>query len=461
MFTKKIISAFIVIVASGLTLLAGCGGGDTAEVTETPTASATLVSGTLEPSPTSAPEEESDSSGGEVLIEASRTPEPTATPGLVTGVVDEIAATTGLDEITIFGLSGADWINLVISILIVVVGIYVGTWLVMFLLRQIVKRTPTEYDDQFLDLVKGQIRAFVVVFFADWAATRLQFVSEDLTILLNDVVFLLYLTITFSILWKFVDFGVSEYVKAKTAGKEVDAEKQKTLSTLFLRAGQIVIIVTYVAMLLTHWGINITAAMTALGIGGLALSLAAQDTLADMISGFIIMLDQPFRIGDRIEISGLDTWGDVVEIGTRTTKIRTRDNRLVIVPNSKISNSQVVNYTYPDPRYRVQIDIGIGYGMDIEKTRKIIIDAVEKVDGILKDKPVDALYNEMGDSSMIFRVRWWIESYEDTRRIYDRVNTALQIALDGENIVMPNPISDVNFKIDREDADRLAQSFGD
>ena len=331
----------------------------------------------------------------------------------------------------------------------------------MFLLRQIVKRTPTEYDDQFLDLVKGQIRAFVVVFFADWAATRLQFVSEDLTILLNDVVFLLYLTITFSILWKFVDFSVSEYVKAKTAGKDVDEEKQKTLSTLFLRAGQIVIIVTYVAMLLTHWGINITAAMTALGIGGLALSLAAQDTLADMISGFIIMLDQPFRIGDRIEISGLDTWGDVVEIGTRTTKIRTRDNRLVIVPNSKISNNQVVNYTYPDPRYRVQIDIGIGYGMDIEKTRKIIIDAVEKVDGILKDKPVDALYNEMGDSSMIFRERWWIESYEDTRRIYDRVNTALQIALDGENIVMPNPISDVNFKIDREDADRLAQSFGD
>ena len=62
---------------------------------------------------------------------------------------------------------------------------------------------------------------------------------------------------------------------------------------------------------------------------------------------------------------------------------------------------------------------------------------------------------------MIFRVRWWIESYEDTRRIYDRVNTALQIALDGENIVMPNPTSDVNFKIDKEYADRLAQSFGD
>ena len=137
----------------------------------------------------------------------------------------------------------------------------------------------------------------------------------------------------------------------------------------------------------------------------------------------------------------------------------TRDNRLVIIPNSTIADSQVVNYTFPDPRYRVQTDIGIGYGMDIEKTRRIIVDTVSKVEGVLKDKPVDALYNEMGDSSMIFRVRWWIESYEDTRHIYDRVNTALQAALDGASIEMPFPTHDMNFKIDPEDADRLSQAF--
>ena len=81
-------------------------------------------------------------------------------------------------------------------------------------------------------------------------------------------------------------------------------------------------------------------------------------------------MDQPFRIGHRIEIEEIDTWGDVVEIGTRTTKIRTRDNRMVIVPNSTIGNNQVVNYTFPDPRYRIQVDIGIGYGTDIKTVRK-------------------------------------------------------------------------------------------
>jgi small-conductance mechanosensitive channel len=120
------------------------------------------------------------------------------------------------------------------------------------------------------------------------------------------------------------------------------------------------------------------------------------------------------------------------------------------VPNSTIGKSQVVNYTYPDPHYRVQMDIGIGYGMDIEQTQQIIIDTVGQVDGVLQDKPVDALYSEMGNSTMIFRVRWWIESVEDTRPIFNRVNTALQHALDKAGIEMPFTTYDLNVKFDHE-----------
>ena len=222
---------------------------------------------------------------------------------------------------------------------------------------------------------------------------------------------------------------------------------------------QIVLIVLFATVLLGLFGISIGVAAAALGLGGLAISLAAQDTLADTISGFTILIDRPFRIGDRIEISGLGTWGDVIEIGTRTTRIRTRDNRMVIVPNSTIAKSQVVNYTFPDPRYRVQMDITISHGMDIEKTRRIIVDTVSQVQGVLKDRPVDALYNEMGESAMSFRVRWWIESYEDTRRVYDRVNTALRVALDEASIKMPISTYVMDLKISPENADRLSQAF--
>jgi small-conductance mechanosensitive channel len=188
----------------------------------------------------------------------------------------------------------------------------------------------------------------------------------------------------------------------------------------------------------------------ALGIGGLALSLAAQDTIANAIAGFVILVDQPFRIGDRIEIQEEHTWGDVVDIGLRTTRIRTRDNRLVIVPNSTISENQVINYSYPDPRYRIQTHVGIAYGTDIERARSLIIDTVRQIEGVLHDKSVEALYVERGDSAMVFRVRWWIESYVDTRRMFDRMHTALQKALDEAGIECPFPTQTLRVHTESE-----------
>jgi small-conductance mechanosensitive channel len=168
--------------------------------------------------------------------------------------------------------------------------------------------------------------------------------------------------------------------------------------------------------------------------------------LADTVSGFVIMVDRPFRIGDRIEIQELDTWGDVIDIGLRSSRIRTRDNRMVIVPNSVIGKSLIVNHCYPDTQYRIQIRIGVAYGTDLELARRTMIEAVGGVEGVLPDRPVEALFLEFGDSALIFRVRWWLESYEDTRRMFDRVNTALYNALNDAGIELPNPQLDVHHK---------------
>ena len=91
--------------------------------------------------------------------------------------------------------------------------------------------------------------------------------------------------------------------------------------------------------------------------------------------------------------------------------------------------------------------------------RRIIIDTVRGVEGVVPDKPVDALYVEMGDSAMIFRVRWWIESYVDTRRIFDRVHTVLQQVLDASGVDMPYPTQNFNLQVEGDTAGRLAQAF--
>jgi small-conductance mechanosensitive channel len=443
----------LIVVVSVILLSVWVAGEEQPPATPTASVTATLGSAALTPEPAAAPEGESVPTEGIVEAIASRTPEPSPTPGLVQEVISEFSSQTGLNQVTFLGLSGEDWINLGISLLIVLVGYLVAGWIVKVLLPQFLKRTTTEVDDAFLEKVGTELRWMLTLLPIQFAIERLQFIPDQARTTLNDIYFVLYLSIIFYILWKLLDFAIEWY---QPDTKE-EKDRYATLVTVIRRGGRITIVFLYLSFLLTHFGLDISAVLAAAGILGLAFSLAAQDTLADAISGIVILIDQPFRIGDRIEIESLGTWGDVVDIGTRTTRIRTRDNRMVIVPNSTIGSSQVVNYTYPDPQYRVQVDIGIGYGQDVEKVRQVIIEAVRHVEGVLPDKPVDALYNEMGDSWMTFRVRWWIESYEDTRRIYDRVNTALQHALDEAGIDSPFNTLDINIKLGPEQLDRLTR----
>jgi small-conductance mechanosensitive channel len=454
---KAKIITLIVLLALSLFFLAAC------VIEEVPDEATQVPTATVIPSATSEPIGDQEEATGEeaaanvVEVVASRTPQPTATPGPIDEVVSNIAETTGLDRVAIFGLTGEDWVNLAISIIFVLlVGYVLASWLVRGALRWLVKRTQTDFDDRLLEATNREIRWLVTLIAAKYATDRLQFISVGLKTLISDLYFVLFVTLIFVILWRFLDFAVEWYFA--TRDMVDDAEKGITIEALVRRMGQIVLVVGYALIVFDHFGIDLVVAMAALGIGGLALSLAAQDTLSDAISGIVIMIDRPFRIGDRIEIQGLGTWGDVVEVGIRTTKIHTRDNRLVIVPNSTIGNNQVINYTFPDPQYRVQMDIGVGYGQDVEEVRRIILTTLRDVDGILSDRPVDALYIEMGESTMIFRVRWWIESYEDTRRVYDRVNTALQQALDEAGIETAYHTFDINVKLGAEDLVRLAGS---
>jgi len=443
-------------------LLAACGGAAPEETAEpVPTSTAIAEVEPPEPEATSPPEDEGSAAGdtpvlGEVL--ETRTPEPTATPGQITRAVTQFTARTdlGLSRTSFLGLATDDWINLGISVLFVLAGYVIGTWLIRRLVPQVVRRTPTELDDRLLEVSGPQVRWLVVIFALQFATQRLIFLSAELKAILGDVYFVAVLWLCVVVVWKLI--GLAHEWYRQELAQEGRAEELDPVLVLLTRLGYFSVVMIGLTILLSYFGINVTALVATLGILGLALSLAAQDTLSDAISGFIILADQPFRIGDRIEIQGEGTWGDVTEIGLRTTRIRTRDNRMVIVPNSLIGKNQVINYTFPDPRYRIQTHVGVAYGTDIETARRVLIDAVRGVEGVLPDKPVDALYNEMGDSAMIFRVRWWIGSYEDTRRVIDRVHTALQEALDVAGIVSPYPTQSLNLHFDPETTERHLQS---
>jgi small-conductance mechanosensitive channel len=453
----KSIPILLLVVIALTVLLAACGGATRTE-TPLPTSTPILPEKTPESEPVSAVEDEQTGVTALEEIVATRAPQPTATPDWIAREVTELVESTRLSGTTFLGLTADNWINLGISLLIIVIGYAIGAILTRgWAARWVTRYTSPEFADVLQDDIAPRLKWLIVIPAFYLATIRLDFISVGLKRLLGDIYFVLSLILATLIVWSLLDLAYGYYLQK--AAKEGREEQLHPILLLLRRITSISIIAIAVYILFAHFGVNITALLAAFGIAGLALSLAAQDTLADAISGFIILADQPYRVGDRIEIQNEGTWGDVVDIGLRTTRIRTRDNRMVIVPNSVISKNQVINYTFPDPRYRIQIHIGIGYGSKIEEVRQLIIETVRQVDGVLPDKPVDSLYIEMGDSAMIFRVRWWIESYEDTRQMFDRVNTALQEAFDAHGIHTPYPIHTMNLQVDKDTAANLSEAF--
>jgi small-conductance mechanosensitive channel len=433
---------FLLLFASVLVslFLTSCGPTEPTSIIPTLTPSSTH---TYTPEPaTATPEPESEGEEDGILL-PSATPGPTVTPGVVTELISDFTAATGLSNKTFLWVDVEDWLDLGVSVLMaLVIGLLLSR-LVYFGLEKAAARTETKYDDAFLKIIRHQISIIFVVSGLHIGFLRLPFIDVTLKQWFTQSFIAVYVITATIILWRLIDLLVEWY--QTEVEPERDPNQTDTLLILLHRIARVLLVSISAIMLLSLYNINVNALIAALGVGGLAISLAAQDTLSNVIAGVMIMIDQPFRVGDRIEIQGLGTWGDVVDIGLRTTRIRTRDNRLVIVPNNSIATDQVVNYTYPDPQYRIQIEIGVGYGQDIEDVRQVIIDAVSNVEGVLPNKPVDALYVEMGPSAMTFRVRWWIESFVDTRRMFDRVNTALQKALDEAKVLMPFDTMDINI----------------
>ena len=379
----------------------------------------------------------------ETPIIVTSTPRPTREPGVVDEAVSTVASATNLDQVTFLGLTGEDWINVIISIITILIGYLLTTFIFMRILRWLVSKTPTKFDDAFLDTIQSPLRFFVLVLFIQVSILRLTFLDEGVVRFLDNIFFILYLSILLLIIWRLIGFSLDWYQQHVTpTGEEQEARREKTLP-LIRRVLHIIWIVIVFMMALSYWNINITALIAIIGIGGLAVSLAAQDTINDFINGILIWLDRPFRIGDRIEIQGEETWGDVIDIGARTTRIRTRENVLVIVPNSVIGKNQVINYTYPDPTYRTEVEFQLDYKEDLEKVRRVVVKAVRGVEGVIGDEQVDALFRDFGHSTIIFRVRWWIDSYSDAYLISDKVNSAILDALHEAEIEIAVPIQEI------------------
>lgn len=217
---------------------------------------------------------------------------------------------------------------------------------------------------------------------------------------------------------------------------------------------------TFVAIAVIFPGVTAATLISGLGIGGLAVGFAFQDIFQNLLAGILILLRQPFQTGDEI-VSG-DYIGTVEAIETRATLLRTYDGRRVIIPNSQIYTEPVTVITAYN-MVRSQYDVGIGYGDDIETAKRIALEAVHNLDGVLEDPAPDVLTWDLAGSSVNLRVRWWSSPIRtDVTALRDAVLQAVSDALSraGVDLPFPTQVTLWHDQTDETDGDRARQREG-
>lgn len=196
------------------------------------------------------------------------------------------------------------------------------------------------------------------------------------------------------------------------------------------------------AMALGEMGKDITALVATASVASLAVALAAQDTLANMISGIMIMIDRPFRVGDRIEFRD-GKIGDVLEVGIRSTRILSIDNHVLVVPNKDLANERIINHKVMDPRIRLVQRFSVAYSSDMEQVRRLVLDVVRRSAHIHHNPAPQVLLLEFADSGLQCELRCWVMHYSDYWTAKDEVNRAIKSAFEEHGISIPFPQQEV------------------
>lgn len=203
-----------------------------------------------------------------------------------------------------------------------------------------------------------------------------------------------------------------------------------------------IVVIIALIFVLGELGVNVTAALAGVGVIGLAIGFAAQQTLANIFSGFGIFIDDLYRKGHWIKIG--EHYGEVVDISLRTTKIRTLDNTVISVPNSNVSTSPIVNFSEQGV-LRITTTVRIPYTESVEYTRKVLLSAVKKMKGVLKDPVPHVTVKQLGESGVDLYVRIFVAEPGYEQRYYYALTELCKSALDEAKITVPFPQQDIHI----------------
>jgi small-conductance mechanosensitive channel len=218
----------------------------------------------------------------------------------------------------------------------------------------------------------------------------------------------------------------------------------KGLEYALLRFIHYIILIIGVYIGLKTINIPLGAIVGLFAVIGVGIGFGLQNLASNFISGVILLLERPVKVGDRLEVN--DVWGDVKRINLRTTLIETPDNIAIIVPNSKLLENEVTNFSYGDPKIRLRIPVGIAYGSDCEKASEIMIQAAAENNRVLKNPAPKTWFREFGDSSLNFMLLCWIPNAVEKFDVISELNHAIDKGFRENGIEIPFPQRDLHLR---------------
>lgn len=210
--------------------------------------------------------------------------------------------------------------------------------------------------------------------------------------------------------------------------------------------GNILVYGGAVYFLFLAWQIDLTAWLASAGIIGIAVGFAAKDTVANLFAGVSILADSPYKLGDYLILDSGER-GYVTEIGIRTTRLLTRDDVEIILPNSFMANSKIINESGgPSEGFRVRAQVEVAYGSDVDHVKEVLLGAVEAIPRVLAEPAPRVRFREFGASGLVFQLLLWVEKPELRGRILDAVNTNIYKRFAAAGIEIPYSKHDVYLR---------------
>ncbi|HED03503.1 MAG TPA: mechanosensitive ion channel family protein [Candidatus Fraserbacteria bacterium] len=328
-----------------------------------------------------------------------------------------------------------DWAVQALSSLVILGGtLLIARLLILIftgLLGRWARQTRTELDDRLLTALRGPLYALVWLGGIYLVLARLSVafgLGSAALAYLGDGAFSLAV-----LLGGYLSLRV---IAALLEGLTSASEKLPSDFLFALRKVVAVFVWTiFLTILLSHFGIDINALIATLGVSSLAIALAFQDTIANMIAGFLLMADRPFRVGDLVKLSSGET-GRVLDIGIRRTKLLTPDYAVLIVPNLDLSKSRTVNYSYPEPRTRLRFLLTVPQeqAAELQALEHSLRGWLSQIAPVRSDPPPLIALSACREAQLDLRLDLWIDDYAQRESVSEQILRALKRRLDEQQL---------------------------